>query len=206
MTGINSSSQVHGQPGYQFLWIDLQVILCYHNLPPPSLTIPVTFTHLILYLQLLSCSGSHLADWPRRQSKGVRWEVNRSEGNVWSVRETESDRVTLPARVVAADKLSISYKDYPVTLCCFQRSGSYGQPRPAPARLLNLLNGYQCSTFSWAQSLTVTGSGWGAGRGETQWEGGGEASWPFLLLSFSIFGRFLVKNYANVKASQAVMT
>ena len=132
MTGINSSSQVHGQPGYQFLWIDLQVILCYHNLPPPSLTIPVTFTHLILYLQLLSCSGSHLADWPRRQSKGVRWEVNRSEGNVWSVRETESD-TTLPARVVAADKLSISYKDYPVTLCCFQRSGSYGQPRPAPA-------------------------------------------------------------------------
>ena len=75
------------------------------------------------------------------------------------------------------------------------------------ARLLNLLNGYQCSTFSWAQSLTVarrTGSGWGPGGEGCEREG--EASWPFLLLSFSIFGRFLVKNYANVKPSQAVMT
>ena len=66
------------------------------------------------------------------QSKGVRlcWDTS-----ILDIRVAISG--------VAADKLSISFKDYSVTLCCFQRSKSSGQ-----ARLLNLLNGYQCSTFS----------------------------------------------------------
>ena len=61
-------------------------------------------------------------------------------------------------REVAADKLSISYKDYPVTLCCFQRTKSYGQASQS-SQWLSMFY-FQLSSIS--NSRRAPGS-WGAG-------------------------------------------